>query len=119
MPQANLVPVRPMVSRSTQRSGVSSSTSTECSVPLTFKTIAIFRLPLRASLYERDAQCRIMDLIVGTCSLEGCYQKHRKHVAWKNEIMLAHRRVSDNMTIAHFTRCRTRAMPPQGVDDCR
>src|SRR5205085_11885145 len=39
MPQPNLVPVRPSVSRSTQRSGVSGATSTDSRLPLTVKEI--------------------------------------------------------------------------------
>ena len=39
MPQPNLVPVRPSVSRITQRSGVSGATSTDCSVPLSVNEI--------------------------------------------------------------------------------
>src|SRR5438067_183131 len=39
MPQPNLVPVRPSVSRSTQRSGVSGATSTVSRLPLTVKEI--------------------------------------------------------------------------------
>jgi len=38
-PQPNFVPVRPITSRRTQRSGVSPSTSTEWTVPLTFKLV--------------------------------------------------------------------------------
>src|SRR6266567_3118988 len=39
MPQPNLVPVSPSVSRSTQRSGVSGATSTVSRLPLTVKEI--------------------------------------------------------------------------------
>src|SRR5262245_15700180 len=42
MPQPNFVPVRPRTSRSTHKSGVSSSTSTLCSAPLTLMVIATF-----------------------------------------------------------------------------
>ena len=44
MPQPNLVPVRPITSRSTHSSGVSSSASTLCAFPLTLmvKAMAIF-----------------------------------------------------------------------------
>jgi hypothetical protein len=41
MPQPNLVPVRPMLSRITHNKGVSGSTSTECDLPLILREIAI------------------------------------------------------------------------------
>ena len=41
MPQPNFVPVRPSVSRSAHRSGISGSTSSACSLPLTVIAIAM------------------------------------------------------------------------------
>ena len=41
MPQPNLVPVRPSVSRIAQRSGMSGSTSSACSLPLTVSAMAM------------------------------------------------------------------------------
>ena len=41
MPQPYFVPVRPSCSRSTQRSGISGSTSKACGVPLTVVVMAI------------------------------------------------------------------------------
>src|ERR1041385_1104922 len=46
MPQPNLVPVRPSVSRKTQRSGMAAGTSTDCGLPLTVNlTAGIQTLP--------------------------------------------------------------------------
>src|SRR5271165_3348383 len=44
IPQPNLVPVRPIVSRITQRSGVSSSTSTDTDRPLIWNMVMDERL---------------------------------------------------------------------------
>src|SRR2546429_1069223 len=43
MPQPNLVPVRPITSRSTQSTGMSGGTSTVCCVPFTFRVITAVR----------------------------------------------------------------------------
>ncbi len=55
-PQPYLVPVRPTCSRSTHRSGVSASTSTECSLPFTLSlNMAIGTFLLEAARMRRDA----------------------------------------------------------------
>jgi hypothetical protein len=46
IPQPNLVPVNPNVSRSTQSSGVSGVTSTDCTLPFTVIEIASMNIPL-------------------------------------------------------------------------
>src|SRR5258708_40071852 len=53
MPQPNLVPVMPSTSRSTQRRGVSPSTSTLCVLPLTLMLNAMRVFPSAASARDQ------------------------------------------------------------------
>src|SRR3954451_695800 len=53
MPQPNFVPVIPSTSRSTQSSGVSSSTSTLCVFPLTLMVYAMTAFPSSAPAQDQ------------------------------------------------------------------
>jgi hypothetical protein len=52
MPQPNFVPVMPSTSRNTQSSGVSSSTSTLCVLPLTLMVKAMASSPFHQLVIE-------------------------------------------------------------------
>src|SRR5262245_43778100 len=69
MPQPNLVPVRPRTSRRTHKSGVSWSTSTSCSAPLTLKVIATFP-PIRDRMRLRGRTTRRTIRDISSCQLE-------------------------------------------------
>src|SRR5947208_735279 len=64
IPQPNLVPVKPIVSRITQRSGVSSSTSTDAGRPLIWNVVINKRLPTVFSARSADLVPHCGDLLV-------------------------------------------------------
>src|SRR5690242_12623299 len=66
MPQPNLVPVRPRVSRRTQSNGVSSATSTARSCPLTVRLIMI----ATTHNYSRSSKSHGMDHKVETLGID-------------------------------------------------
>src|SRR5579863_2569246 len=104
IPQPYLVPVSPIVSRNTQSSGVSGSTSTSYDLPLTESVvISSFRdcdrKAFQSAFYDRHRASRFYP--VATCPQIRKSARFRKAgpaaISGQTEISLAHRRIVDQV----------------------
>ncbi len=79
MPQPNLVPVRPMTSRMTHNSGVSSSTSIDTARPLMWNVVMLNNSERRSSLRgARPAVARIAAIFLSRSGQGGKFVRVRR-----------------------------------------